>query len=135
MSQEYKYRIVEEKEIPDESVIEKTGGVVKFTLAEIKAGLASLNKMKEELEAGIKLRDAEMKNIEGHHPEVLDADEKNVFTAQTLAFYTEKKKDKVKYEKKLKLVEEAIAEDSQAIKDIGSQVGIVINLDELNDKK
>ena len=132
MNEEFKYRVVEEAEDFNNAVIEKSNVTVKFTMAQLNEDIERLAKLKRELEANIELRNAEMSNIESHHPEVIEAKEEEVFKAQTLAFYVEKKKDRIKLEMKLAEVLKAGEEVAQVIKDIDSQIGIPVNIKELN---
>ncbi len=132
MNEEFKYRVVEENEDFNNAVIEKSNVTVKFTMAQLNEDIARLAKLKREVEANIDLRNAEMSNIESHYPEVKEAREEEVFKAQTLAFYIEKKKDRVKLEMKLAEIVKAEEEVAQVVKDIDTQIGIPVNVRDLN---
>lgn len=64
------YRVVDEKENPAESVIQKTGMVAEFTLGDINRDLMLLAKKKDELESQIAVEDARCKNIDRTNPEI-----------------------------------------------------------------
>lgn len=82
----YQYQLEDkEKEIGRESVIEKRGHVIKFTLAELAQNHIQLEKLDKELTAQAEHERAKMKNIEAHHPFVLDLTDEQLFTAHMYA--------------------------------------------------
>jgi cysteinyl-tRNA synthetase len=132
MNEEFKYRIVAAAEDFNNAIIEKSNVKVMFTMKEINDDTARLAKLKKELEGGLNLRNAEMSNIEHFHPEVKTATEDDVFKAQTLAMYTDKRKEAEKITSKLAEVAEAEKEIAKTIADIEAQIGIPVNVTELN---
>lgn len=77
------YKILEPKvdmEVRD-AKIEKLGVVVTFTFNEIEREEAALNKVLKEIRGKSDYEAAKMKNIEEHHPFVLNLSEEEMFTA------------------------------------------------------
>jgi|14BtaG_2_1085337.scaffolds.fasta_scaffold01551_3 flagellar biosynthesis component FlhA len=70
----YTYKVIEENEDPYAQIIEKGNISAKFTFAEMKAEQQKVDKTMEQIDAQRRIHDAECKNIEDHHPEVLDVD-------------------------------------------------------------
>lgn len=82
MEKDVKYTIqTPNAEKPEESVIAKIGGVVNFTMGDIKRDIERLNKIKKELTAQKELDGAKMKNIEQFHPFVLKMSPLDLSTA------------------------------------------------------
>ena len=73
MQEELKFNLVQEEGKPVEDlIIEERGYVNKFTWQEFKTALRQNKKNKVQLEAQINLDQEAMKNIEEHHPYVLE---------------------------------------------------------------
>ncbi len=71
------YKIVEKNENPKQNVIEKTGITARFTLEEIEQAEKANAKSITELKAMMNHRDAVMKNVVVHHPNVLTISEED----------------------------------------------------------
>lgn len=76
-----KYTIKEKHDDPKMTVIEKTGIVADFTLAELEGNIRLNEKYEKEIKAKMEYEAAKMKNIEANHPFVLDMSEQDLFTA------------------------------------------------------
>lgn len=76
---EYKVETIAEN--PLETVIEKTGLTVKFTMQQILDHEVQLHKNVEALTAQLALEKAKLTNIEDNHPTVVAMSEQDLFTA------------------------------------------------------
>ena len=103
--EEIKYSIGEMKEAVEETVIEKRGDVITFTLGELDRNQMVLFKMQKELTAQIKLEDAKTENIEQFHAFVKDMSPLDV---STVHLFHETKTMRDACAKKLIEVNEAI---------------------------
>lgn len=74
------YKIVEKKEDPKESVIEKTGHVIKFSIYEVEAVSAANEKELRAVKGKREVEAAKMSNIEHFHPFVLDLTPEQLMT-------------------------------------------------------
>lgn len=128
MNKGYKYSVIEEKDDFKDSVIEKSNVTVKFTLNQIEADKVRVEKMKKELESNLTLRQAEMTNLEAHHEYVKDVSSGDVFRAQIIAFYFEKKSEVEKMKTKLAEIEKVFTEYAEEVKEIEAQIGKVVNV-------
>lgn len=131
MTLDYKYRIVEEKADLKESIIEKSNVTVRFTFNELESHEKRVNKMLEELEANLTIKQAEATNVENNHPFVKDATEDDIFKARTLAFYAERKDMIKKHEEKIAEIKKAKEEYAKELADISAQIGRPINVEEV----
>lgn len=77
---EIQYSILEKKEVVEDSVIEKRGGVVKFSLSELDQNQMVLFRLQKELTKQAEVEDAKITNIETHHPFVKDMSDLDVST-------------------------------------------------------
>jgi hypothetical protein len=69
---EYQYRLLQPNDDYKQALIEKAGITATFTIAEVEAMQERNRKAKLETEGNLKIRQAEMTNIEMNHPEVKD---------------------------------------------------------------
>lgn len=122
----------EHQEDPNASVITKSNVDVDFTLHDLKANKLEFTKMLRQLKAQKELADAKMKNIEDHHPFVMDLSEEQAFTVH---MYQEARAmsrvcgNKIpEYEKELAYIEEEFVE-------INKQIGIAIPVSALEEPK
>ncbi len=72
------YKISEENEDPKQSVIEKAGVLVHFTLADVERDRAINAKSRKEVAAKRDFEFAVTQNIEQHHPEILELDDETL---------------------------------------------------------
>jgi hypothetical protein len=84
-----KYSVVEKAADPLDSVIEKTGATVKFTMRQLDQADAQMQRTLKEITSQRDLEKAKMTNIENNHPEVLKMTDEQLFTA---AMYQEAKR-------------------------------------------
>jgi hypothetical protein len=120
----HKYKVIEENEDYKLSKIEKTGGVVHFTINDIEADERNYNKLLKELTAKKALEEAKMKNIEDHHPYINDFTDEEKFTVH---MYQEAKIMVDALAPKIKEIEGALATYIEEKKDIFNQIGVPIN--------
>lgn len=64
------YKVLEAKENPAETIIEKSGMTSQFTLGEIAVDLNLLQKKHDELESQMRIEEARMINIDRTNPEI-----------------------------------------------------------------
>lgn len=117
------YKLIENKENPEDQMIEKSGFTHEFTVTGVQTSYAQIEKAKRELKAQKELEEAKMSNIADHHPYVLELDEekRNAVYLYHQAFATAKA-----VEMKMAEVEDAEAETNQALADIEEQTGLKI---------
>lgn len=116
----YNYELADkEKEIGRDSVIEKRGHVIKFTLAELAQNHIALEKLDKELTAQAELERAKMKNIEEHHSFVLDLSDEELFTAH---MYANAKALLTQCVDKKKEIADQLESDRKEIADIKEQI-------------
>lgn len=72
---EYIYEVIEKAENPAETKVKKSGITAEFTLREVQADIASLQKLRLEIDAKARIESAKMQNIERDMPEIADMDE------------------------------------------------------------
>ncbi len=120
---QHKYVIVEEKENPMQSTIEKSNVTVKFTLQELANNKHDYQKMLTQLKGQKQLEESKMKNIEAHHPYVLDFTEEQRFT---INMYYEAFAIAKVCGPKIAELEEELAYIEAEEKEIAEQVGVAI---------
>ena len=106
-------------EIGRNSVIEKRGHVIKFTLEELSQNHVQLEKLDKELTAQSEHERAKMKNIEEHHAFVLGLSDEDLFTAH---MYANAKALLTQCEAKRKEIADTLISDRQEIADIKAQI-------------
>lgn len=104
---------------PRDSVIEKRGYTITFTLTELEANDRQMAKQVKELEAKRDYEAAKMTNIETNHPFVLDMSEQDLFIAH---MYMEAKATRRVCDMKAKEIQQQLAEDAAEIAEILKQV-------------
>lgn len=130
MSQ-HKYTIeTENKEDPKASIIVKSNVDVKFTLNELEANEREYTKMVRQLKAQKELADAKMKNIEEHHPFVMDLSEEQAFTVH---MYQEARAMSRVCGQKLPEYEAELEYIAAEKVEIAKQIGVAIPLSELQE--
>lgn len=82
MGKKITYSVKEKKEDYRDTIIEKHGDVVEFTLREVNKHKESVEKKIKELEAQVGLHAAQMINVKKHHPFVEDFDAKQLHTLE-----------------------------------------------------
>ncbi len=116
----YQYQLEDkDKEIGRDTVIEKRGHVIKFTLAELTQNHIQLEKLDMELTAQAEHERAKMKNIEEHHPFVLDFTDEELFTAH---MYANAKALLTQCVDKKKEIADKLESDRKEIADIKEQI-------------
>lgn len=120
MSHTYSIK-TENKENPRGSVITKTNVEVDFTVDELLANRREFTKMAKQLKAQKELADAKMKNIEEHHPFVMDLSEEQAFTVH---MYQEARAMSRVCGQKLPEYESELAFIEEELKEIEAQTGI-----------
>lgn len=129
MSQ-HKYTIHKEDKDPKASVIRKSNVDVDFTVHELEANEREYKKMVKSLTAQKELADAKMKNIEDHHPFVMDLTEEQAFTVH---MYQEARAMSRVCGNKIPEYEAELAYIADEKKEIESQIGIAIPAESLNE--
>lgn len=117
------YTIKTSAENPADSVILKTGGEVEFTMNNIDADIAYLEKTKKELTAQMGLEDAKMKNVLRTHPHIEQVSEEDrvaTYLYQQSFAFTKVAKSK------LELIEKQLKEYADEKVEIIKQTGLVI---------
>ncbi len=113
------YKILERKEDIKESVIEKTGHVIHFTMYEHEAVEKKNQKERMAIEGQRNVDKATMDNIEHHHPFVLDLTPEQLFTCH---MYQEAKGMVEMCDKKLTEFDKHDAEMAEEMKEIYKQL-------------
>lgn len=123
------YKIIEEKEDPKESVIEKTGIKATFTVYEMETEDLQLAKYLKELSGQKMLSDAKITNIENHHPWVKDLTPEQLITAH---LYQEAIAMSRVLGPKIDSIKAGIVESAEEKIEIEKQLGIPLSIKELN---
>lgn len=103
----YTYKLKEPHEDPKQATIEKGNITATFTLTQMEADQAFLEKKLKEFYAQKELEEAKIQNIEDHHEFVKDLTEQQCFTVH---MYQEAKAIAHVLDKKIPEFEEALAE-------------------------
>jgi hypothetical protein len=119
-----KYKIIDSKENPKETVIEKSGVKVEITLGNMEAQYNKVLKLKEEVEAQILVDKAQVTNCETNYPGIENATEEEEKRAIALTLRKGNLTEIETYEKKLAEINEAIADYEAEIAEIKKQTGI-----------
>lgn len=120
MSQ-HTYHIKELDENPFNIVIEKYNITHDFTLGEMIQEQKQLEKYIRQWESQVALEEAKMKNIEEHHPFVLDMSEQDMFTAH---MYQESKAIVKTIGEKLPEFKKQLQESKEELEHVSSTLGI-----------
>jgi archaellum component FlaC len=125
-----KYKVKSKGETVLDTVIERTGNKIEFTLGELQASIKKGKKDVKEITSQLKVHEAEMENIKHHYPDIAKMSVEDLTAA-----YMYRRAMGVVNEAKVKIDEliEAIAEDEQAIKDIQEQTGVKLPKEVLNE--
>lgn len=113
------YKIIEAKEDPKESIIEKTGHKIHFSMYEIESTRSRNEKVKKEIKGQCEIENAKMKNYIEHHPIINGMSHEDI---AAVAMYWESLQYVSKAEKKLKEFEEHEIELEKEITDIETQI-------------
>lgn len=97
---------------PKLAVIEKTGHTVEFTLSDIDQNKKHYARILTEIKAKRDVEAYTMKNIEEHHPEILEMDPMMIHTAH---MYEESKLIVAMADDKIKEIEDALAEQDAEV--------------------
>lgn len=122
MSQ-HKYTIKKEDKNPGQSTIVKSNVEVEFTLDSLAENERDYRKMIKQLTAQKQLADAKMRNIEDHHPFVMDLSEEQAFTVHM--YQEARAMSRVCGQKLPEYVEELEYVEAEK-KEIEKQIGIAI---------
>lgn len=106
----YKLKQLNEED-PMDSVIEKTGHVVEFSMTQVNANKKIVEKSMRELESQKAHEEAKMKNIEEHHEFVQNMTEFELATASM--YYDAKVMAKACAEKLVELIEQTKKDDAE----------------------
>ncbi len=119
------YKVKETSINPHDSVIEKHGQAITFTIGDIDRDVLYLEKAKKELEAQMKLEEAKKSNVVGTHPHIAEMSEEDRVATylyqQAFAFC------KVA-ESKIKQITEQIESYGTEKEEILKQTGIVLEV-------
>lgn len=121
-----KYAVSEKNADPKQAVIEKSGHVIHFTIAEIEQNDADLEKSRKEVAAKKNYEEARITNVTEHHPKILELTGEELMAAY---IYQEAKSMVKACDDKLAEIDGQLADDRQEI-DI-----ILKQLPELNTSK
>lgn len=102
------YKILEENEDPRLTVIEKSELTAQYTLADIERNIDEVERVLRELDGKLRIEAAKCKNVEEHHPFVLEMSDDDLSTA---AFYAEAKQYTKQIPEKIKQAEEVLANE------------------------
>ena len=125
MKDKLEYSIKEKNENVYDNIIEVKGAVGRFTPREVIIEYNRAKKIKSEIDSNMSLRIAEMLNIVGTNPEVLNIDEKKMLA---IYLYYEKFAFIREAEKKLKNVEAMLERTENDIKEIEKQTKLKIKI-------
>lgn len=119
-----KYKVIEQpSDQVEDTVIEKSGGVVKFSIKQVNENIHYINQKLRELEATRRVAEATKTNVLGTNPNVGELSAEDLTAAylfrQAVGTATE-------CESKTKELEEALEEETTALKEIAEQTGLVI---------
>lgn len=123
--QKHNYKVVEAKENPLESVIEKDNVSVKFTLIERESRKRELEKKIRELKAQLSIDESCAKNVAENHPEVLQATEEDIKRAHELVLYVKFTQEAQESRDYIKRIEDALEEWGKEYAEILLQTNIV----------
>jgi hypothetical protein len=118
--QKHNYKIIENKENPLESIIEKDGITVQFTLVGMETQAKMVEKKLTEMKAQLELEEASAKNVENNHPEVIDPSEEEIKKAHNIVLH-------ISYKTKAKEIAEEIAKIEQAFVDYKAELDEIKN--------
>lgn len=129
--QKHNYKIIENKENPKESVIEKDNITVKFTLVEMETQAKAVEKRLEELKAQLSLEESSAKNIEENHPEVVNPSEEEIKKAHNIVLHIGYVKRAEAIKTDIASIEQAFVDYREELDEIEKQTGISI-LEKIN---
>ena len=104
-----------DKVVDENSIIEKRGHVLYFSLADIKKNKDSLIKLQTQLNGQLTLESAKMTNIETNHDFVTKLTAEELFTAH---MYQDAKKIAVQCETKLKEISDVLIQEDKEVEGI-----------------
>lgn len=120
----HKYKILEEKENPLDTVIEKSNVKVEITLGNMEEQQKEALKLKKQVEAQLELDRAQVVNCETNYPGIENATEEEEKRAVAITLRRGNLNEIAIYEKKLAEIVEALADYEKEIEDIKKQTGI-----------
>jgi seryl-tRNA synthetase len=103
----------------NQRIIEKHGGVTKFTLSDLTSNIEAIEKLKIEVDAKIKHEEAVIENIKHFHPHIVEMSEQDLLTAW---MYKESTGNHKMYSEKMEEVNSALNEDKDQLKEILAQI-------------
>jgi phage-related protein len=122
--QKHNYKIIESKENPMESVIEKDNITVQFSLVSMTTQAEAVKKKLKELEAQLEVDKASMQNVENNHPETRNLTEKKIKEAHNIVLHTEFKTAVETITKQIEEIKQAFVDYEAELKEIEEQTGI-----------
>lgn len=119
------YKIIENKEDINDSVIEKIGHAIHFSMNDVKYAQEQNAKQLKELKATLEVEMAKIHNIQEHHPFVKDMSDQDLHTASMYHTASVKSKqiiDKIsEFEKNEKELTEELEEIYKQIPDLKNE--------------
>lgn len=126
----FKYKVIEAKDNPEESLILQTGLTSKFTIKDIKDEIVIYNKKKQEIEAKKKLSEAIIENIKENNPEIIKTIEGlEVRTIKAIFIYEKAMIEINASEEALKLYNESVEKNGKELEEIIKQTGLEMKAD------
>lgn len=124
----YKYVVVEAKEDPNETIIEKQDISIRLTVNELESDRRRVDKIKAQIEGQMKIDEASLQNVITNHPFVVEATEEETKKAVALSLYNGIKNTIDEHKKKLEEIEALYKEHEEELQAIKEQTGIEINI-------
>lgn len=117
----HKYKILESKENPKDSIIEKSGVKVEITLGNMELQKNEVLKLKKEVEAQIELDKAQIVNCETNYEGIDNLTDEEEKRAVAITLRRGNINELAKYEKKLAEINEALKDYEEEIEEIKKQ--------------
>ena len=122
----HNYKIIEDKDNANESVIEKDGLTAKFTLFEMETQKKRVEKKLEELKAQKEIEEASAKNVENNHPEVIDVSEEELKKAHNIVLHARYKEEARVAQEEIEKIEKAFEDYAKELAEIEKQTGLKV---------
>lgn len=119
MYQDFKFSVKEKAEDPKDSVIEKRGHVLTFTIRDVENHLVDLEKGLREFSAQKGVEEAKIVNFEEHHPFLKDMSEQDIHTAY---MYQIAKNNIKELAPKTEAIEKQIADYKCELEEVNKQI-------------
>jgi len=126
----FKYSVVKKEENTEDSLIEQSGGTVKFTLKSIVEEIGLYNKKKQEIDAKKQLSQSVIENIKENNPDIIKTIEELPEKTIKAIFLYEKANIEVNASNELlKQIDEAIDNDGKELEEIVKQTGLSLKVE------